>query len=41
VFEITGESKKLDEFISHMQPLGLIEIARTGVSAMSRGKLGI
>lgn len=41
VFEITGESVKIDEFIELTRPLGLIEICRTGVAAMSRGKEGI
>lgn len=37
VFEITGESEKIDTFIDMMRPLGLINIARTGVVAISRG----
>lgn len=37
VFEITGLSEKLDSFIDLMRPLGLINIARTGVVAISRG----
>jgi acetolactate synthase-1/3 small subunit len=41
VFELTGESAKLDEFINLMQPLGLTEICRTGIAAISRGKEGI
>ncbi len=41
VFEITGESAKIDEFIDLMRPIGLIEICRTGVAAISRGKEGI
>jgi len=41
VFELTGENAKIDEFIDLMRPLGLIEICRTGVAAMSRGKEGI
>lgn len=41
IFELTGESAKLDAFIEFMLPLGLIEICRTGVAAMSRGKEGI
>ena len=41
VFEITGASEKIDAFIELMRPLGLIEICRTGVAAMSRGKDGI
>ncbi len=38
VFELTGPAKKIDEFVELMRPLGLIEVARTGVAAMSRGK---
>ncbi|MEQ1789817.1 MAG: acetolactate synthase small subunit [Rickettsiales bacterium] len=41
VFEITGESEKIDEFIELMRPIGLIEICRTGIAAISRGKEGI
>lgn len=37
VFELTGELAKIDEFIKHLRPLGLIDICRTGVAAMSRG----
>ena len=37
VFEITDTTDKLDSFIDHMGPLGLIEIARTGVVAIGRG----
>jgi acetolactate synthase I/III small subunit len=37
VFEITGTSEKIDAFASLMRPLGLIEMARTGVAALSRG----
>ncbi len=41
VFEITGSVEKINAFIELMQPLGLIEICRTGVAAISRGKEGI
>ena len=37
VFEITGASEKIESFISLMLPLGLVEVARTGVVAISRG----
>jgi len=37
VFEITGNSSKVAAFIDLMQSLGEVEIARTGVSAISRG----
>jgi len=37
VFEMTGSDDKLNAFIDLMKPLGLVEIARAGVVAMSRG----
>ncbi len=37
VFEITGRLSKIEQFVSLMQPLGLVEVARTGVAAISRG----
>ena len=36
-FQITGAPEKIDAFAELMRPLGLIEIARTGVAALSRG----
>ena len=38
VFEITGRTSKLEQFIILMGPLGLVEVARTGVAAIARGK---
>jgi acetolactate synthase I/III small subunit len=37
VFELTGSAEKLSAFISLMEPLGLVEISRTGAVAISRG----
>lgn len=37
VFEITGAPEKIDAFADLMRPLGLTEVARTGVAALSRG----
>ncbi|MCY4291146.1 MAG: acetolactate synthase small subunit, partial [Roseovarius sp.] len=37
IFEITGTPEKIDAFSGLMLPLGLEEIARTGVAAMLRG----
>lgn len=37
VFEITGTSEKLDAFADLMRPLGLSDMARTGVAALARG----
>ena len=37
VFEIIGRTHKLDAFIELMMPLGLVDISRTGIAAISRG----
>ena len=37
VFEITGSADKLNAFITLMEPLGLVEVSRTGAVAISRG----
>ena len=37
VFQVTGEQSKIEEFIALMQPLGLVEVARTGLAAISLG----
>jgi acetolactate synthase-1/3 small subunit len=37
VFEMTGSTDKLNAFISLMRPLGLVDVARTGVAAIARG----
>jgi len=37
IFEITGAPDKIDAFADLMRPLGLMEIARTGVAALLRG----
>ena len=39
VFEITGNASKLAAFIKQMKSLGEVEIARSGVCAMTRGKI--
>ena len=36
-FEIKGTPEKIDAFCELMRPLGLSEVARTGVAAISRG----
>ncbi len=38
VFEVTGTAEKINAFIDLMVPLGLIDVSRTGVAAISRGK---
>ena len=37
VFEVTGNTSKVDAFVDLMRSLGDVEVARTGVSAISRG----
>jgi acetolactate synthase-1/3 small subunit len=37
VFEITGAPSKIDAYVELMRPLGLVEVSRTGVAAISRG----
>jgi acetolactate synthase I/III small subunit len=41
VFEITGKPNKIDQFITLMAPLGLVEVVRTGLAAISRGAKGM
>jgi acetolactate synthase-1/3 small subunit len=37
VFEITGASEDVERFIRVMAGVGLVEVSRTGIAAMSRG----
>jgi acetolactate synthase-1/3 small subunit len=37
VFEVTGSTEKLNAFINLMEPLGLVDVCRTGVVAIARG----
>ena len=38
VFEVTGGTEKINKFVELMREVGLIEVARTGIVAISRGK---
>ena len=38
VFEVTGGRDKIDKFVELMGELGLVEVARTGVVAIARGR---
>ena len=38
VFEVTGGREKIDKFVELMGEVGLIEVARTGIVAISRGR---
>ncbi|WP_341898945.1 acetolactate synthase small subunit [Ferrovibrio terrae] len=37
VFELTGAPEKITAFVELMKPLGLVDVSRTGVVAISRG----
>lgn len=41
VFEITGRTSKIEQFIQIMTGLGLVEVSRTGIAAMARGPEGL
>ncbi|MDF0541644.1 acetolactate synthase small subunit [Sphingobium sp. H39-3-25] len=38
IFEITGPTDKIDTFVSLMRQIGLVEVGRTGVVGLVRGK---
>jgi acetolactate synthase-1/3 small subunit len=38
IFELTGTSDKISQFTDLMRPLGLVEVSRTGVLSIKRGK---
>jgi acetolactate synthase-1/3 small subunit len=38
VFEVTGGTAKIDKFLELMREVGLIEVARTGIAAIARGR---
>ena len=41
VFEVTGSVGKIDKFLELMAEVGLVEVARTGVAAIARGREAI
>lgn len=41
IFQMTGRSPKVAQFIAIMRPLGLVEVCKTGVAAVSRGPEGM
>lgn len=38
IFEITGTTEKIDTFVTLMRQVGLVEVGRTGVVGLVRGK---
>jgi acetolactate synthase-1/3 small subunit len=41
IVEITGDGDKIDAFIKLVEPYGIIEMTRTGLTALGRGSQGI
>jgi acetolactate synthase-1/3 small subunit len=41
VFELTGATEDTERFISMMSGVGLVEVSRTGIAAISRGTEGL
>lgn len=41
VFEMTGTTAEVDDFVGLMAQLGLVEASRTGIVAMSKGPAGL
>ena len=41
ILELTGKPMKLDGFVTMLMPYGVMELARTGVTSISRGKTTI
>lgn len=37
IFEITGDTVEISRFVSLMSQIGLVEVSRTGIAAISRG----
>ena len=38
VLEVVGTSQKIDDFLAVLQPYGILEVARSGLVAMERGR---
>jgi acetolactate synthase-1/3 small subunit len=41
IVEITGTADKIDAFVELVKSFGVQEIARTGITALSRGKKSV
>ena len=41
VFEMTGRTVKIEQFIAIMMQLGLVEVSRTGIAGLARGPQGM
>ena len=39
IAEITGDPAELDQFLDHVKSVGVVELSRTGVTAIEKGRL--
>jgi len=39
IAEITGEPEELDQFLGYVRGIGIVEMSRTGVTAIEKGRL--
>jgi acetolactate synthase-1/3 small subunit len=41
IFELRGQQDRIEQFVALMVPLGLVEVSRSGIVAISRGAAGM
>ena len=41
VFEMTGRTSKIEQFLTIMSKLGMVEVSRTGIAGLARGPQGM
>ncbi|MCB9990549.1 MAG: acetolactate synthase small subunit [Rhodospirillales bacterium] len=41
IFEVTGTAEKVNAFIDLMEPLGIVDVSRTGAAAIARGSAAV
>ncbi len=39
IAEVTGETETIEEFLRKVSPIGILELSRTGVTALEKGRL--
>jgi acetolactate synthase-1/3 small subunit len=37
--EITGDPEELDKFLEYVKSIGIVEMSRTGITALEKGRL--
>jgi acetolactate synthase-1/3 small subunit len=39
IAEVTGEPQELDIFLEKVKPIGVLEMSRTGITALEKGQI--